>query len=171
MCKSANINESRVHMLLLHSICQSRLYEEWQSNFQSCMVYRVGQNLLCKSLSLECLNCSKNIMIKSVAFISPLSLIYSEFGELVFYWAWHLKGALFLKGVKTRVTYVLDNGSITGGLHTQPFFPVSWGSWSCFCRLAWVHLNSSAHQMRVAYLMANSSMVCFLLLCWFSLLF
>lgn len=141
-----------------------RLYEEWQSNFQSCMVYHVGQIRLCKSLSLGCLNCNKNVMIKSVAFISLLSLIYSEFGELVFYWAWHLKEALFLKGVKTRVTYVLDNGSITGGFPTQPFFPVSWGSWSCFCRLAWVRLNSSAYQMRVAYLMANNSTLRFLLL-------
>lgn len=63
-----------------------KFYEELRSNFHSCTLYHVGHILLCKSLSLGCLNFNINIVLKKYGFYFFLSLIYSEFWKANMLW-------------------------------------------------------------------------------------
>lgn len=70
-----------------------KFYEELRSNFHSCTLYHVGHILLCKSLSLGCLNFNINMVLKSMCFFF-ISLFILNFGKQMCYGAWHLHVAL-----------------------------------------------------------------------------
>lgn len=90
-----------------------KFYEELRSNFHSCTLYHVGHILLCKSLSLGCLNFNINIVLKSMAFIS-FSLIYSEFWKAsVLSSMTPVRGTAWV-GVNAGAASVLCNCGIAG---------------------------------------------------------
>lgn len=98
-----------------------KFYEELRSNFHSCTLYHVGHILLCKSLSLGCLNFNINVVLKKHGFCFFLSLIHSEFWSAnVLLSMTHTRGIVWI-GVKTWAASVLGNGGIAG---TLPPFPI-----------------------------------------------
>jgi hypothetical protein len=68
-CKS-KWKQSMHIVFTLYLPIKLKFCEKLRSNFHSCTLYHVGHILLCKSLSLGCLNFNINVVLKSMAFVS-----------------------------------------------------------------------------------------------------
>lgn len=101
-------------VFILYLPVRLKCYEKLRSNFHSCTLYNVGHILLCKSLSLPCLNFNINVILKSMAFISfSLSLVEQMLLSMT-----SIRGNVGV-GVKTWVASVLDKGTFPLLHHTS----------------------------------------------------